>query len=77
VAAAGDPFVRAAANIGFQNVQLGFMRTRNVLLSEATGLSTQAVSEREAGATYGAIAGVGGQVFSATGGFGAIKKGFA
>jgi len=64
-AAASSPFVQAGANIGFQNQQIGTMRERNTLLSQATMAGNSAVSWQQQGATGQAVAGVGKQMYAA------------
>ena len=68
-ASAANPFTRAAANEGFQNEQLGFMRTRNSFLSMATDAGNRAVGFGNRAAMGGAISGAGSQVMAAGGGF--------
>jgi len=68
-AAATNPFVNAGANMGFQNQQVGFMRTRNGFLSQATDAGNAAVGHEMRAATGSAIMQVGMMGFSASGGF--------
>lgn len=68
-AAAVNPFTRAAASLGFQNEQIGFMRTRNAFLSSATDAGNRAVGFGNRAGMAGSISGLGMQAFGAGGGF--------
>jgi len=82
-AAASNPFVRAGANIGFLNEQVGLARSRNAILADATATTNQlgrqaniargnASIALSGAATAGAVAGFGQQVFDSQGGFKAL-----